>query len=228
MPGTKAKLLVVDDEPSIRTSLWQIFATEGHDVRCASEGFSALVEIRREIPEMLISDLNMPGMSGFELLSVVRRRFPEIQVIAMSGAYSGSEVPSGVAADAFFQKGGGFGHLLKIMESLPPHGRGGRPPNAAPSPAGPSPVWISRYQRNSDGEGYATIECPECMGSFPKALKGLIDSASVTSCLYCGSPIRYAVVQPDDQPPFHTFLLPLQRRPSTSAPVFLPMEKLAL
>jgi CheY-like chemotaxis protein len=38
----------------------------------------------RKIPEILLSDLNMPGMSGFELLSAVRRRFSAIQVIAMS------------------------------------------------------------------------------------------------------------------------------------------------
>ena len=48
----------------------------------------------------------MPQMSGFELLSVVRRRFPEIPVIAVSGAYeTGDRVPGGVIADAFFAKG---------------------------------------------------------------------------------------------------------------------------
>lgn len=41
--------------------------------------------MRDEFPEFLLSDLNMPGMSGFELLSVVPRRFPSIRTIAMSG-----------------------------------------------------------------------------------------------------------------------------------------------
>jgi CheY-like chemotaxis protein len=120
MPETKASLLVVDDDPVIRTSLSQIFAGEGYRVRCASEGSSALAEIRRETPEMLLSDLNMPGMSGFELLSVVRSEFPGIQVIAMSGAYSGPEIPSDVAADAFYEKGGSVVPLLRMMRSLPP------------------------------------------------------------------------------------------------------------
>src|SRR5271168_3860996 len=104
MPEAKTSLVVVDDEISIRTSLSQILTETGYVVRSAADGFSALVEIRREVPEILISDLNMPGMSGPELLAVVRRRFPRIHVIAMSGAFPGSEVPSGVAADAYFQK----------------------------------------------------------------------------------------------------------------------------
>jgi CheY-like chemotaxis protein len=115
-----ARLLVVDDEPSIRTSMSQVLAEIGYSVRSAQDGFSALVEMQKEIPEIILSDLNMPGMSGFELLSLVRRRFPAIRLIAMSGAFSGDEVPSGVTADAFYQKGSGVRSLLKIIGGLAP------------------------------------------------------------------------------------------------------------
>src|SRR5271154_6961265 len=98
MPGAKIKILIVDDDDALRTSLSSIFTTFGHTVRSAEDGFSALVEIRRSIPDVLISDLNMPGMSGFELLSVVRRRMPGIYVIASSGAFTGNSVPHGIAA----------------------------------------------------------------------------------------------------------------------------------
>src|ERR1700747_2682690 len=97
MPHAQAKLLIVDDDPSLRMSLSHIFTEWGYSVRSAEDGFSALFEIRQEIPDIILSDLNMPGMSGFEFLSVVRRRFPEIHVIAMSGAFSGDGVPPGVA-----------------------------------------------------------------------------------------------------------------------------------
>ena len=71
MPTEKANLLIVEDEPSTRESLSGIFSEFGYGVRSAENGFSALVEIRNNSPDIILSDLNMPGMSGFELLSVV-------------------------------------------------------------------------------------------------------------------------------------------------------------
>jgi CheY-like chemotaxis protein len=118
MPDTKPRLLIVDDQHSIRSSLSLVLAEIGYCVRTAEDGFSALAEMRVELPDILLSDLNMPGMSGFELLSVVKRRFPAMLTVAMSGAFQGNEVPSGVAADAFYQKGSSVGSLLMILNSL--------------------------------------------------------------------------------------------------------------
>jgi DNA-binding NtrC family response regulator len=118
MPKQKLTLLIVDDEPSIRTSLACILTQVGYNVRSACDGFCALDEIQREVPDIIVSDLNMPGMSGFELLSVVSRRFPAINTIAMSGAFSGDEVPVGVAAQAFYQKGSGVGSLLGMIAAF--------------------------------------------------------------------------------------------------------------
>jgi CheY-like chemotaxis protein len=156
MGDTKAKLLIVDDEPSIRTSMSQVLNEIGYHVRSAADGFSALFEIRQEAPDILLSDLNMPGMSGFELLSVVRRRFPEIQTIAMSGAFSGNEVPSGVAAHAFYQKGSSIGSLLRIMESLPKPER-----MLSEHPDALNPIRIQRTGHSSSGDAHVTIACPE-------------------------------------------------------------------
>src|ERR1700677_1542471 len=115
--SAKIKLLIVDDEAATRTLLSQIFGQMGHSVRTAMDGCSALVSIREEIPDVLLSDLNMPGMSGFELLSVVRRRFPGIYVIATSGAFTGDGVPHGIAADAFYEKATGLPSLLQLIQS---------------------------------------------------------------------------------------------------------------
>src|SRR6202453_3425491 len=117
MSGAKINILIVDDDAELRTSLSSIFTSFGHTVRSANDGFSALAEIRQHIPNVLISDLNMPGMSGFELLSVVRRRIPEIYVIATSGAFTGDGVPHGIAADAFYEKATGLPSLLQLIQS---------------------------------------------------------------------------------------------------------------
>ncbi len=85
----KPSPIIVDDEAPIRTNLSLIFCELGHNVRTASDGFSALDLIHDAAPDILLSDLNLPGMSGFELLSVVRRVHPAIHVIAMSGSFSG-------------------------------------------------------------------------------------------------------------------------------------------
>jgi CheY-like chemotaxis protein len=123
MNETKASLLIVDDDPVVRISLSQLLAEIGYRVRTAEDGSDGLVEIGKQIPDILLSDLNMPRMSGFELLSAVRRQFPSIRTIAMSGMFQGDEVPSGVAADAFFQKGSSVGSLLRVVENLPVNAR---------------------------------------------------------------------------------------------------------
>ena len=118
MPGEKVNLLIADDEPSIRRAFSEIFTEFGYNVRSAEDGFTALVAIRREIPDILLSDLNMPGVSGFELLTVVRDEFPAIQAIAMSGDYSGVGIPPGVCAAAFYEKGSRLDYLVQIVEGM--------------------------------------------------------------------------------------------------------------
>ena len=92
---SKHQILLVDDELGVRESLTMLLTIAGYDVTTAANGFDALLQFKRTIPDVVISDLNMPEMSGFEFLSVVRRRFPQIPVVAISGAYDrGSDVLS--------------------------------------------------------------------------------------------------------------------------------------
>jgi CheY-like chemotaxis protein len=108
-------IVVVDDNEVLLSVLTEILKECGCSVRTALDGLGALSEIRNRAPEVLLSDLNMPHMSGFELLSIVRRRYPRIKVVAMSGSYSGQCVPNGVAADAFYEKGAtSVARLLQI------------------------------------------------------------------------------------------------------------------
>jgi len=217
-PNMKVKLLIVDDEWSIRMSFSQIFTEFGHSVRSAKDGFSALSEIRQETPDIILSDLNMPGMSGFELLSVVRRRFPKIHVIAMSGKFSGDGVPPGVAADAFYEKGANLGSLLQIVEAMT---RQERSPSLQHSNM-LAPIWIPRNGHDPSGEAYVMITCPECLRTFPQVLDEAICAIQETGCVYCSSLVHYAIVQPADPASPQAF----ERKPGTGAPTPLSVPDL--
>jgi CheY-like chemotaxis protein len=194
MPNTKAKVLLVDDEPLVRTTMALVLGELGYHVRTADNGFSALREIHQEMPDILLSDLNMPGMSGFELLSVVGLRFPAVHKIAMSGAYLGTEVPSGASADAFYQKGSGMNSLLHILGALP------QIDQIAPQPSSSAvPLWIHRNGNGSATETCVTISCPVCLRSFPQAIDDSDGLVRETDCIHCSSQIQYAIVQPPDR-----------------------------
>ena len=75
---SKYEVLVVDDDPSVRETVATVLISAGYDVAAAKDGFGALMQLRKMLPEVIVSDLNMPQMSGYELLSVVRQRFPQI------------------------------------------------------------------------------------------------------------------------------------------------------
>jgi CheY-like chemotaxis protein len=114
----KHRVLVVDDDESTRECIAELLASQGYEVSTAQDGFDALLQLTREPPDVIISDLNMPNVSGFELLPVVRRAYPHTLLIAMSGAYEGEAVPDGVTADAFIAKGQHPDRLLSATAHL--------------------------------------------------------------------------------------------------------------
>jgi CheY-like chemotaxis protein len=103
--SSQHRVLVVDDEASNRELLSDLLASEGYDVVVAQDGLDALNELAVPLPDVIISDLRMPRMSGFEFLAVVREKYPDVPLIAISGEFAGNEVPPGVPADAYLEKG---------------------------------------------------------------------------------------------------------------------------
>ena len=86
------RVLLVDDEPLIRKLISGYLVAAGYVVRTAVDGLDAIGKLRAGLPDLIISDLNMPRMSGLELLEVVRKRFPQIPVIVIS-AVAADEMP---------------------------------------------------------------------------------------------------------------------------------------
>jgi CheY-like chemotaxis protein len=118
MRTRKPTILIVEDNDQIRSLLCDILEMSGYIVRLAPDGVAALEDLQVEVPDIVLSDLYMPSMSGFELLPVVRQQLPMTRVVAMSSAFSGNSVPTGVAADAFYPKASRIDDLLEIIEAM--------------------------------------------------------------------------------------------------------------
>ena len=160
----KDRILVVDDERTVRVILAMLLRSAGYEVATAEDGFDALLQLKHAVPDVIICDLNMPKMSGFEFLSVVRRRFPKVSVIASSGAYAHEVVPSGVIADAFHAKGESHPEtLLKTVAGLIRTSASRANAHAKES----APVWIPRNGKDSHGVPYVVLTCTDCLHSFP-------------------------------------------------------------
>src|SRR5579859_7050972 len=101
---SRFRILVVDDEPLFREISKVVLEAIGYEVLTTADGLEGLDALSKFSPDVIISDLNMSRMSGFEFLAIVRQRFPHIGTIAMSGGHSTGDIPSGVFADAFVQK----------------------------------------------------------------------------------------------------------------------------
>lgn len=181
----KLRVLIVDDEPVILQTLSAVLETEGFTVRVAEDGFAALKTLRETSPDIIISDLRMPNMSGFELLSIVRRRFPHIPVIAISGEYVTDGTPPGLLMDTFFQKGGYtqaelFATIRRLVAESPI-----RPHLAKCEKA---PLWIPRRDA-----GYIVAVCTECLRSFPVDDQSTGTEIREAECPSCGIGVKYMV-----------------------------------
>ena len=79
-----ANLLIVDDELGMRQFLTHLFQREGHVVRVAENGRVALEQLREQTPDLIISDIRMPDMSGVDLLREARALNSDVEVIMMT------------------------------------------------------------------------------------------------------------------------------------------------
>jgi len=78
-------ILVVDDEPTMRSLLETILSRDGYRILLASDGKEALEVLAREDVEMVISDVNMPRLDGFGLLKIVKNEYPGTSMVMMTG-----------------------------------------------------------------------------------------------------------------------------------------------
>jgi DNA-binding NtrC family response regulator len=105
----KPQILIVDDELNIRRILQMAFDKAGYDAVTAEDGRTALIELEKQRFDAVITDVTMPGMTGYELQRLINEAAPEIPVIIMTAF---GTIPQAVAAI----RNGAFEYITKPFD----------------------------------------------------------------------------------------------------------------
>ena len=106
--GASAKILVVDDDPDMREALQMILESGGYTVVMAEDGEQCLAKLKEEQPDLLILDLLMPRMDGFEVCKALKDprhgKYAQVPIIILSSVQEGVsqrryELETGVRLD---------------------------------------------------------------------------------------------------------------------------------
>jgi len=100
------KILIVDDEPNILLSLEFLFKKEGYKVYIARDGEEAMGIIEEKIPELVILDIMMPKVDGYEVCKHVKTVYKEVKVVFLTAKtkQSDKEMGEAMGADLYLTK----------------------------------------------------------------------------------------------------------------------------
>jgi CheY-like chemotaxis protein len=118
-----ALVIVVEDDVGLGTILARLLGGRKHEVRVVTEGSAALRLIGARPPDLMITDILMPGVDGLETIMRTRQIAPAVKIIAMSGD-GGSSRPDFLAmarklgADALLRKPFGNAELIELVDRL--------------------------------------------------------------------------------------------------------------
>jgi|GEM_PF-106762 len=118
-----ARILVIDDEPSVRDLLNSMLSNEGYEVMEAANGEMAIKLLHERPADLVVTDLIMPEKEGIETIMDLRRDFPDVKIIAMSGGgiieaqdYLGMAL--GMGAHRVFEKPFRVADMLNAVREL--------------------------------------------------------------------------------------------------------------
>jgi CheY-like chemotaxis protein len=182
-------VLLVDDDPSVRELLSMQLESAGFEARQAEDGIDGLMKLRDMLPKVIISDIQMPRMSGIEFISVVRQRFPTIPVIILSGSIP-RELPADIEPVRCFEKSAQqIPQLLQAVHDLaretPDHAR---VPQVVSIPVRTQP----------GGAGYFVLTCTDCLRLFQVASTPGNKAVEQTAiCVHCEARVPFLIESPD-------------------------------
>ncbi|HEY4952113.1 MAG TPA: response regulator [Verrucomicrobiae bacterium] len=116
-----ARILIIDDDANLRTILGHALKAVGHEVILAADGREGIKQHRAVPADLIITDLFMPEQEGLETIRQLRKEFPEIAIIAMSGIDPTNTmltIASKLGAARILQKPFGIERLLKTIDEV--------------------------------------------------------------------------------------------------------------
>jgi DNA-binding NtrC family response regulator len=118
-----ARILVIDDERIIRTIVKHALEEDGHEVIEAGDGEEGIQLYRKNPTDLVVTDIIMPRKEGIETIKELRRNYPDIKIIAMSGGGKISSVDYLKLARQFgamgtYDKSSNWGELVKMVREL--------------------------------------------------------------------------------------------------------------
>ena len=116
-----ARILIVEDHPTMREAMRLVLEGEGFDIDEASDGTGALARVRRDPPDLVFLDMNIPGSTGAEVLSSIKAdpATSGVRVIIVTAdGEEGRERAIGLGADEYFTKPFSPITLLQTVERV--------------------------------------------------------------------------------------------------------------
>lgn len=112
------KILLVDDDEDVRDLVERTLTDAGFEVVSAETGEVCLGLMVQEAPDMLLLDLIMPDMDGFEIMRAVRKSHPEVPVVVLSGYIEKEteEIIEGLGGTSFIRKPFSCNDLVMVVE----------------------------------------------------------------------------------------------------------------
>ncbi len=111
-----APVLVVDDDPLIRTSISEILDLEGYPVATAANGLEALEAVEQNRPSLVLLDMRMPVMDGWAFAGALAERGIRLPILVMTAAQSAESWAREVRADGYLSKPFELVDLLDAVE----------------------------------------------------------------------------------------------------------------
>lgn len=121
-PGTAltSPILIVDDDAAIRAAISEILELEGYSIITAADGAAALRQIEETRPALVLLDMRMPGMNGWDVAAALRQRGSTVPILVMTAAQDARRWAEQIGASGYLAKPFDLDDLLTAVERLLP------------------------------------------------------------------------------------------------------------